>query len=108
MQEVILSRIVQANPGQTVEFNAAQTQVYDVIEPDMDSKPLGIHVVGGMIGELLLTFSCLMEYTHASPSHDAFSFKAQEIEAFLTEMLQEDFSDNACVLRLKENLIEKL
>jgi len=46
----------------------------------MEAKPLGIHVMGGMIGELLLTFSCLMEYTHASPSHDAFSFKPAEIE----------------------------
>lgn len=74
----------------------------------MESKPLGIHLVGGMIGELLLTFSCLMEYTHASPSHDAFSFRAPDIETFLTEMLQEDFPDNVAVLRLKENLSEKI
>ena len=87
MQEVILSRIVQANPGQTIEFSAATTPIYDVLEPGMDDKPLGLHLVGGMIGELLLTFSCLMEYTHASPSHDSFVFKASDIEAFLNEML---------------------
>lgn len=74
----------------------------------MEGKPLGIHLMGGMIGELLMTFSCLMEYTHASPSHDAFSFKPSEIEQFLTEMIQEDFTDNCCVLRLKEILKDKL
>lgn len=74
----------------------------------MESKPLGIHLMGGMIGELLMTFSCLMEYTHASPSHDAFVFKTAEIETFLTEMMSEDFSDNCCVLRLKEILKDKL
>lgn len=73
----------------------------------MESKPLGVHLMGGMIGELLITLACIMEYTHASPSMDAFSFRPSEIEQFLTEMMQEDFSDNCCVLRLKEILKDK-
>jgi hypothetical protein len=108
MQEILLSRVIQANPGQTVEYNAATTHVYDVIEPGMETKALGIHVLGGMVGELLMTFSCLMEYTHASPSHDPFTFKYSEIEAFLTEMVEQDFSDDCCVLRLQKILKDQI
>lgn len=74
----------------------------------MEQKPLGIHLVGGMLGELLISFSCLMEYMHNSPAHETITFKASDIEAFLTDVLTEDFAENICVLRLKENLREKL
>jgi len=74
----------------------------------MDNKPLGIHVVGGMLGELLITFSCMMEYMHNSPAHETISFKSSDIESFLTDVLTEEFAENICVLRLKENLRDKL
>ena len=74
----------------------------------MDNKALGIHLMGGMLGELLLTFSSIMEYTHTSPAHETVTFKSADIEAFLTELLIEEFPDNICVMRLKENLKEKL
>jgi len=73
----------------------------------MEGKPLGIHLMGGFIGELLMTFSCLMEYTNASPLVEPFVFKPSEMEQFLTEMITEDFTDNCCVLRLKEILKDK-
>jgi hypothetical protein len=79
-----------------------------VLEPDMENKPLGIHLVGGMIGELLITFSCMMEYMHNSPAHETISFKSSDIEAYLTDVLTEEFAENICVLRLKENLRDKL
>ena len=72
----------------------------------MENKPLGIHVLGGMLGELLVTFSSIMEYTHASPAHETFNFRSEDIEAFLTDMLTEDFAENICVMKLKENIIQ--
>lgn len=74
----------------------------------MENKQLGIHVVGGMIGELLITFSCIMEYMHNNSTLEPLTFKASDIEAFLTDVLTEEFPENICVLRLKENLRDKL
>lgn len=91
----------------TVELVVSQvggTPVYDVAEPNMENKPQGIHVLGGMLGELLVTFSSIMEYTHASPAHETFNFRSEDIESFLIEMLTEDFAENICVMRLKENI----
>lgn len=83
------------------------TPIYDVIEPNAAQLPLGVHMAGGLIGEILMAFACISEYTKVSPSHEEFQFKAPDVVAFLKELVEE-FPDNCMVMRLKEDLEKKL
>lgn len=64
-------------------------------------------MAGGLIGEILVSFACLSEYTKVSPTHEEFQFKAEDVVVFLKELVEE-FPENCLVMRLKDNLEEKL
>jgi hypothetical protein len=49
------------------EFNPAVTKVYDIRDPE--AKRDGILVIGGLIGELIITFTCLLDYILANPQN---------------------------------------
>jgi hypothetical protein len=64
-------------------------------------------MAGGLIGEILIAFACISEYTKVSPTHEEFQFKSPDIVAFLKELVEE-FPENCMVMRLKEDLEKKL
>jgi hypothetical protein len=52
--------------GQVIEeFNCSSTKIYDIRDPD--AKRDGIYVMGGLLGELFITFTCLLDYILANP-----------------------------------------
>ena len=89
--------------GQALEdFNPATTKVYDIRDPE--AKRDGIYVIGGLIGELIITFTCLLDYILANPQNTNFSFTTEAIEAFLKDLLiVEGFADGALTLHLGQN-----
>jgi hypothetical protein len=64
-------------------------------------------MAGGLIGEILIAFACISEYTKVSPTHEEFQFKSPDVVAFLKELVEE-FPENCMVMRLKEDLEKKL
>jgi hypothetical protein len=44
-----------------------QIKIYDVRDPD--GKKDGIFLIGGFIGELIITFTCLNDYILANPQN---------------------------------------
>ena len=49
------------------EFNPAVTKVYDIRDPE--AKRDGILAIGGLVGELIITFTCLLDYILANPQN---------------------------------------
>jgi len=42
-------------------------KVYDVRDPTSGKD--GVHLIGGFVGELIITFTCLMDYILANPAN---------------------------------------
>jgi hypothetical protein len=81
------------------EFNPAVTKIYDIRDPE--AKKDGILVIGGLVGELIITFTCLLDYILANPQNQNFAFTVDAIEAFLKDLLlQEGFVDGSLNLHL--------
>ena len=53
------------------------------------------------MGELLITFTCLLDYILANPQNQNFQFSHQELEQYLIDLLvNENFQDDCLVIRL--------
>jgi hypothetical protein len=89
--------------GQSLEeFNPATTRIYDIRDPE--AKRDGIFVIGGLVGELIITFTCLLDYILANPQNTNFLFTTEGIEAFLKDLLlTENFTENCMTLHLASN-----
>lgn len=67
-------------------------KVYDVRDPS--SSKDGMHVIGGFPGELIITFTCLLDYILANPANQGFMVTHDEFEAYLRDILMnENFPD---------------
>jgi hypothetical protein len=56
------------------------------------------------MGELLITFTCLLDYILANPSNQNFQFSPQELEQFLIDLLvNENFQDDCLVIHLSRD-----
>ncbi len=74
-------------------------KIFDVRDPD--GKKDGIYLIGGFVGELIITFMCLLDYILANPQNQNFKFAEEGIEAYLKDLLiNENFSDGAITLHL--------
>ena len=65
-------------------------KIYDVRDPETNDD--GVIIIGGFVGELIITFTCLLDYILASPSNQNFFFSVESIEAFLVELFGGDDS----------------
>lgn len=52
------------------DFNPATTKIYDIRDPE--GKKDGVFVIGGLMGELIITFTCLLDYILANPQNASF------------------------------------
>jgi hypothetical protein len=74
-------------------------KVYDIRDPE--AKKDGIIVIGGLIGEIIVTFTCLLDYILANPQNANFQFTPETVEAFLKDLLiTEGFQEGALSLGL--------
>ena len=44
-----------------------KTRVYDIRDPNASND--GIIIIGGFVGELILTWTCLLDFIFANPAH---------------------------------------
>lgn len=99
LQETILANIV-AHADQ-VEFTPA-LPIYDIREYSTEQAP-GVFVIGGLVGEIIVTLSALYDYALANPNNSNFRLTDEGVEKYLTELLA-DFREGSISLDLKENL----
>lgn len=77
--------------------------VYDLREYH-PTREVGVCVLGGFIGELLLTFNALNDYILSNPNLSEFKLTADKIEPFLVDWMKEaDFPEGTCVLKLTQS-----
>ncbi len=87
---------------QSIEDYNSQTMIYDVRDPD--GKKDGIYLIGGFVGELIITFMCLLDYILANPQNQNFKFTEESLEAFLKDLLvNENFADGILTLHLAKD-----
>ena len=71
------------------EFNT-KLKIYDIKDPASTND--GIIIIGGLLGELIITFTCLLDFILATPSNENFQFTSETVEAYLTDLLCADDS----------------
>ena len=58
-------------------------------------------MIGGFVGELIITFTCLNDYILANPQNQNFMFTTDAVEAYLKDLLlHENFIDGILTLHL--------
>jgi hypothetical protein len=71
---------------------------------DPDGRKDGIFLIGGFVGELIITFTCLQDYILANPQNQNFMFSVDAIEHFLKDLLlHENFSEGIITLHLAKD-----
>ena len=102
LQKSILDDIVgNARPE---EYNI-KMKVYDVRNKETTDD--GIILIGGIVAELCITFSVLIDYIQANPSSQGFMFTKDMILQYLTDLLSNDdnaYPDNFIQLNLSKSL----
>jgi len=63
-------------------------KIYDV--RDTAASNDGVVLIGGFVGELILTLTCMLDYILASPQNQNFVFTPELIEQFLGDLLGSD------------------
>lgn len=53
-------------------------KVYDVRDPTTEKD--GVVLVGGFVGELIISFTCMLDYILADPKHQNFYFSDEMME----------------------------
>lgn len=59
-------------------------RIYDVRDPACSDD--GVIIIGGFVGELIITFTCLLDYILSSPQNQNFFFTVEMIENFLNDL----------------------
>ena len=98
---ILLEKITATTIGVATqdEYMPGTTRIYDIRDPE--AKKDGINVIGGLVGELIITFTCLLDYILANPQNQNFNFTVEAIENFLKDLLiQEGFVDGSLILHL--------
>lgn len=60
-------------------------QVFDV--RDYNNKQNGVFVVGGFIGELMITLTALCDYILANPANQGFVMTFEDIQKFIVDFV---------------------
>ena len=82
-------------------------RVYDVRNPNTTND--GIVLIGGFVGELVISFTCLLDYILADPKHQNFFFSGEMIENFLIELLNNDeWPEGICTITINKQIEELL
>lgn len=92
-----------------MEYNS-QVKIYDVRDyfSEMEAEDnKAIFVVGGFIGELILTFNAIYSYITANPAHAEFRFTVEMLEKFFTEILPEDYPVDIATVKVTHELKDK-
>jgi hypothetical protein len=68
------------------------------------TREVGVCVLGGFIGEVILTFNALNDYILSNPNLSEFKLSADKIEPFLVDWMKEaEFPEGTCVVKITQS-----
>ena len=83
------------------KFNPEKIRVYDVRDPEGSDD--GIFLVGGIMAEIMTTFTCLHDYILANPQNQSFHFSYDAIMQYLKSLLiDNNFPEGAITLHVSD------
>lgn len=100
------AKIVEVITGPAEQKDYSTTmKIYDVRDPATSND--GIVLVGGFVGELIISFTCMLDYILADPKHQNFFFTDEMTEQFLFDLLNNDeWPDGVCSLTINKPVEE--
>lgn len=85
--------------AQSLEEYTPQMKVYDV--RDSNGGKDGMYLIGGFAGELIIIFTCLLDYILANPQNQSFMFQPDVFEEYIKDLLlNENFADGILTLNV--------
>jgi hypothetical protein len=82
--------------------------IYDIREYH-PQREVGVCVLGGFIGELLLTINALNDYIMSNPHLVEFKLTSEQIEKFLEEWMRStEFPEGTCVVKITKEASNNL
>lgn len=89
-------------PAEQQDYST-KMKIYDVRNPNATND--GIVIIGGFVGELIISFTCMLDYILADPKHQNFFFSGEMIENFLIDMFNnDDWAEGVCTLTINKPL----
>lgn len=76
--------------------------MYDIRDPNANND--GIIIIGGFVGELILTWTCLLDFIFASPANQNFVFSQEMFERYLHDLLASEdsqFPDESIIIHMQ-------
>ena len=101
LKEKVQKEIVMGNV--LAEFTP-KTKVYDIRDPAASDD--GIIIIGGFVGELIITWTCLLDFIFASPANTGWVFSQELFEKYLHDLLVSDesqFPDESIIIHLQRS-----
>ena len=98
LKEKVQREIIMAK---TDEEYTPKHKVYDIRDPNASND--GIIIIGGFVGELILSWTCLLDFIFANPAHQSFVFTTEMFEKYLHELLASEdsqFPDESIIIHL--------
>lgn len=62
--------------------------------------------IGGMVGELIISFSCMEDCIQSTPELSGFRFRPDMLEKFIKEVLVPEYPGVVCDVKLATSLAE--
>jgi hypothetical protein len=102
LKDIIMKDIVAT--AEQHEYSP-KMKVYDVRDPNTSND--GIVIVGGFVGELIISFKCMLDYILSYPNNQNFFFSVEMIQQFFEELfLTDEFPDGICTINLTKDLTD--
>ena len=106
--QLLTERIMNETIKEATQRDAseiAQMPVYDVRDKAGVDEPC-IICIGGIVGELIISFTCMLEYIQSTPELSTFRFRPDMLEKFIKEVLVPEYPGVVCDIKLTASLTE--
>jgi len=107
IQEKILDSVFEG--AEKIDYNT-QVMIHDIRDYAAEAEseaPQALYVVGGFVGELIITFTALYDFMLANPVNEGFRFTSELMEKFLSEVVPEDYPADIASIKLVQDPLSK-
>lgn len=100
LKKRVISQMIEPSKIED-KFDPERMRVFDIRDPEGNEE--GIYLIGGMMAELMITFTCLLDYILANPQNQNFHFSFDSITEYLKSLLiGHNFPDGAITLHVND------
>jgi hypothetical protein len=94
MDSILESGVINSNKfditSSTIVLDIGEPLAFLAQSPSEVQRRGAIYSFGGLTGELILTFTCLLDYILTNPANEDFKFTQEQFENFLLHLLDKD------------------